>query len=137
MQYATYNFVSPNFYAFSECNSKEIINIGNFLFYDLNKDPERFARWVKDPCTISCSSNITILEKDEKNILIGNLYPINHNVSFALPQAIFIDILEKWESLLSLQVPKIMIIAENNSLVIQMETQEGIMNQFLFYPLNN
>jgi hypothetical protein len=81
---------------------------------------KRRINWIKDERYQAGSSNLTFMEKDNGNILIGNLFDKDpYEYAFEAPIPVIIDLLEQWDTVCKTNPDEVTVYYENGKFRVE------------------
>lgn len=90
--------------------------LGLFLANDAGSSSESFKEWALNPLSTSTNSNITTLEKEDDEIILGDLYSEQDDGGpfLKISHDEFIKILNEWAVICKEKPAEILLIREGN-----------------------
>lgn len=104
-------------YSYKGGESGQINILVIFLLADAGSSPESFKEWALNPLSISTNSNITTLEKEGNEIILGDLYSEQDDGGpfLKIPHDEFIKILDEWAVICKEKPAEVLLIKEGNT----------------------
>lgn len=95
--------------------------LGEFLTADISyKGGARRIQWIKNEQYQAGSSNLTFMEKEEGNIILGNLFDEDPYVNaLTVPIPVMIDLLEQWDAVCKNNPTEVTIYYENGKFKVE------------------
>lgn len=103
-------------YSIAQHNNEPLTTIASFLTDDVGQRVQNWKNWINNPQHDDTSSNISYLEKEGDNIVVGYLFAPDddpYKYSVTLSKQNLLETLEQWEQLCKEKPQEIWIFEEN------------------------